>query len=44
VAKVTPEDIQDVVKRHFDSADAHLTCVGVLDDALLTEVRGLVRA
>jgi predicted Zn-dependent peptidase len=44
VAKVTPEAIQQVVQRHFGQDDAHLTCVGVLDEALLGEVRDLGRA
>ncbi len=41
VAEVTPEDIQRVVRRYFDPNQAHLTCVGALDDALLADVRGL---
>jgi predicted Zn-dependent peptidase len=44
VARVTPADIQRAVQRHFDPDDAHLTCVGVLEGALLGDVRGLVRA
>jgi predicted Zn-dependent peptidase len=44
VAKVTAEDIQQAVQRHFDPDDAHLTCVGVLEGDLLADVRGLVRA
>ena len=41
VAKVTPEDIQNVVRAHFDPNAAHLTCVGALDGPLLADVRGL---
>jgi predicted Zn-dependent peptidase len=41
VAEVTPDDIQRVVRRHFEPSAAHLTCVGVLDDGLLAEMRGL---
>jgi zinc protease len=41
VAEVTPDDIQRVVRRHFKPGAAHLTCVGVLDDGLLAEMRGL---
>jgi predicted Zn-dependent peptidase len=41
VARVTPSDIQDAVRHHLDPKDAYLTCVGVLDDALLSDVRGL---
>ncbi len=44
VARVTPTDIQRAVQRHLDPKDAYLTCVGVLDDALLSDVRGLVGA
>jgi len=44
VARVTPEDIQRAVQRHFDPDAAHLTCVGVLEGALLADVRGLARA
>jgi hypothetical protein len=41
---VTPGDIQRAVQRYLDPKDAYLTCVGVLDDALLSEVRGLAGA
>ena len=41
VACVTPQDIQRAVQTYFDPNDAYLTCVGVLDDALLADVRGL---
>ena len=44
VIRVTPEDIQRVVKRYLDPAQAHLTCVGVLDEPLLSDLRGLVGA
>jgi predicted Zn-dependent peptidase len=41
VARVTPGDIQSAAHRYFEPRDAHITCVGVLDDALLADVRGL---
>jgi len=41
VARVTPDDIQRAVQRYFDPKDAYLTCVGVLDEGLLSEVRAL---
>jgi len=41
VGRVTPGDIQDAVRRYLDPKGAHLTCVGVLDDALLSNVCGL---
>jgi predicted Zn-dependent peptidase len=41
VARVTSEDIQRAAQRYLDPKDAHLTCVGVLDDGLLTDLRGL---
>jgi predicted Zn-dependent peptidase len=41
VARVTPDDIQDAVRHYLDPKDAYLTCVGVLDDALLSSVRSL---
>ncbi len=44
VTRVSPEDVQRVVQTYLDPADAHLTCVGVLDDALLRDLRGLVGA
>jgi len=44
VARVTPEDIQRSVQRYLDLKDAYLTCVGVLDDGLLANLRGLARA
>ena len=44
VAGVTPGDIQQAVQRYLDPKDAYLTCVGVLDDALLADVRGLAGA
>ena len=43
-AQVTPDDIQRAVQRYLDPKDAHLTCVGVLDEALLSDLRGLVGA
>ena len=44
VARVTPGDIQEVVRRHLDPDAAHLTCVGVLEGDLLEDVRRLARA
>lgn len=44
VARVTPEDIRRAAQAYFDPNDAYLTCVGVLDDALLRDVRGLAGA
>ncbi len=44
VAEVTPDDIQRVVRRHFEPSAAHLTSVGVLDDELLAAMRGLAGA
>jgi zinc protease len=44
VARVTPGDIQGAVRRYLDPKDAYLTCVGVLDEGLLSDVRGLVGA
>jgi predicted Zn-dependent peptidase len=44
VARVTPEDIRRVVQRYFEPADAHLTCVGVLDRELLTDVQRIAAA
>ncbi|MGB3050475.1 MAG: pitrilysin family protein [Polyangiales bacterium] len=41
VARVTPEDIQNAAQRYLDPKDAYLTCVGVLDQALLSDLRGL---
>ena len=44
VARVTPSDIQRVVRGSLDPQSAYLTCVGVLDEGLLREVQGLVGA
>jgi predicted Zn-dependent peptidase len=44
VARVTPEDIQHAVRRYLDPKEAYLTCVGVLDQELLSDLRGLVGA
>jgi predicted Zn-dependent peptidase len=44
VAAVTPEDVQRLAQKYFAGGDAHLTCVGVLDEPLLEEVRGTVDA
>ena len=37
--KLPLDDIQRVVRSHLDPKDAHVTCVGVLDDELLSAVR-----
>jgi predicted Zn-dependent peptidase len=42
VARVTPGDIQRVVQRYLDPKAAYLTCVGVLEDPLLSDVQALV--
>lgn len=44
VARVTPEDIQRSVRRHLHPERAFLTCVGVLDEALLSGLRRIVAA
>ena len=44
VAAVSPEDIQQVARRYFEPSEARLTCVGVLDDDLLRDVRKLSNA
>jgi predicted Zn-dependent peptidase len=44
VARVSPDDIQRVVQRYLDPSGTYVTCVGVLDDALLSDVRGLAGA
>ncbi len=44
VARVTPEDIQHAVRRYLDPKEAYLTCVGVLNQELLSDLRGLVGA
>ena len=44
MARVTPSDIQRAVQDYLDPKDAYLTCVGVLADGLLSDVRSLVRA
>jgi predicted Zn-dependent peptidase len=41
VERVTPDDIQDAVRHYLDPKEAYMTCVGVLNDALLSDVRGL---
>lgn len=41
VARVTPDEIQRAAQRYLDPKDAYLTCVGVLTDGLLEDVRGL---
>jgi len=42
VARVTSDDIQTVVQRYLDPREAYVTCVGVLDAPLLSDVRSLV--
>ncbi len=42
VARVTPENIQQAARELLDPKHAYLTCVGVLNDNLLSDVRGLV--
>ena len=44
VAKVTPDDIRDVAERYLDPKRAYLTCVGVLDGPILSDLRGLIEA
>jgi predicted Zn-dependent peptidase len=44
VARVTPDEVQRAVRSYLDPADAHITCVGVLDEALRSDVRGLAGA
>ncbi len=41
VERVAPGDIQQAVRRYLDPKDAYLTCVGVLSEALLSDLRGL---
>ncbi|MBW1761959.1 MAG: insulinase family protein [Deltaproteobacteria bacterium] len=42
--RVAPGDIQQAVQRYLDPENAYLTCVGVLDDGLLSDVRTLAGA
>jgi len=44
VATVTPDEIQRLVRRYLDPKDAHLTCVGVLDEPLLSDLQSLIGA
>ncbi|MFW2388459.1 MAG: M16 family metallopeptidase [Polyangiales bacterium] len=44
VQRVSPDDIQTAVQRYLSPDNVYLTCVGVLDDGLLSDVRGLVGA
>jgi len=44
VGRVAPGDIQQAVQRYLDPENAYLTCVGVLDDGLLSDVRTLAGA
>jgi predicted Zn-dependent peptidase len=44
VAQVTPADIQRTMQDSLDPKNAYLTCVGVLDNGLLSDMRGLVGA
>lgn len=41
VASVTARDIQRAARRYFDPRTAYLSCVGVLDDSLIAELREL---
>jgi predicted Zn-dependent peptidase len=41
VARVAPSDIQRAAQCYFDPKDAYLTCVGVLDDGLISDTRGV---
>ena len=41
VERVTAKDIQQSAQRYLNSKDANLTCVGVLDEGLLSDLRGL---
>lgn len=41
VSRVTPEELQSAAQRFLDPDDARVTCVGVLDDELLSDLRGL---
>jgi predicted Zn-dependent peptidase len=42
VSRVTAEDIQRAARRFLDPKDAYLTCVGMLDDPLLAELRAVL--
>lgn len=44
VQRVTADDIQSAAQRYLDPEHAYLTCVGVLDDALLSDVRAPIGA
>lgn len=44
VAAVNADEIQRAAQKYLDPQRAYLTCVGVLDDDLLSAVEGLVRA
>ena len=44
VAQITAQDIQHAAQRYLDPNDAYLTCVGVLDESLLSDLRGFVGA
>lgn len=44
VERVSAEDIQQTVQRYFDPKRAHLTCVGVLDQTTLANLRRAVGA
>jgi predicted Zn-dependent peptidase len=44
VGRVTPTDIQRAAQGSLDPKSVYLTCVGVLDEGLLSDVRGLIGA
>jgi predicted Zn-dependent peptidase len=44
VARVTPNHIQSAARQYLDPKDVYLTCVGMLDQALLSDVRDLAGA
>jgi predicted Zn-dependent peptidase len=43
IARVTPEDIQHVVQRYLDPKNAYVTCVGMLEDKVLSEMQAIAR-
>jgi predicted Zn-dependent peptidase len=42
VARVTPEDIQRVVRLYLDPKDAYVACVGMLQERVLSEMHAIV--
>jgi predicted Zn-dependent peptidase len=44
VASVTAREIQQAARNYFDPRTAYLSCVGVLDDSLIAELRELAGA